>query len=490
MIRPIIQLSSLGTSVDSLGLGEGDSPSWFPLSISLASSGTNSTINVAQWKVPSTTGTTNVHVALTPKGSGGLFVGPLPDGTTAGGNTRGLLSFDLQRVRAAANQVAEGGGAVILTGENNRVTAPFQPENYGKYSAVLSGTGNLITGFGNGSAVAGRDNTFTGNSSFSPGFIFGVSNNVHNGYASSGIVTVFGSLHIGGGGDVTYLGGFHNWADGAGVGAIGNTIERSGLGGMNMTLMGAGVAAVWQGGNHFVSHGNKDRDRTEVTLTRYGTTVANAGTLNEELFSMDYPPTCTFLPAAVNTTTNVITCTNTYAANTVVRMTSTGTLPAGITVDTDLYVVNPSGSTFQVSLTSGGAAIDITTQGTGIIHTFNPAKNFGGPKWLRLLPRRLYTIEFELLQALVAPTTPAYSIRRFRGNWYQPVAWDSAPVLIGSVTAIESVGSNAGSPPAGWGYTLSETKDGLHLVGTIVNADGATRATTQFCRVVSVSMLA
>lgn len=428
-------------------------------------------------------GTTTMAITLT-----GAISGQTPDNTATGGNARGTGSLDLQRARAAANQVAENDGAVILTGENNRVTSPAGA-GYGKFTTVASGFGNTINALGNGSLCAGQDNILTGDASFGTIFVLGNNNNVNAGDSNGPVVTL-GELHIGGGANCSYLGGFHNWADGRGVGAQGNTIKRSGLGGLNMTLMGAGVAATWQGANHYTGHGNKDRDRTEATLTRNGTTVANGATLDEELFLMAYPPTCSFLPAAINTTTNVITCANSYAANTVARMTSTGTLPAPLLVDTDYYVVNPTGSNFQLSLTSGGAAIDLTTQGTGLLHTFNPATNYAGPKWMRLLPRRIYTIEFELLQALVAPTTPAYSIRRFRGNWYQPVNWDDAPVLIGSVTAIESVGSNAGSPPAGWGYTLSETKDGLHLVGTIVNADGATRATTQFCHIVSVSMLA
>lgn len=42
-----------------------------------------------------------------------------------------------------------------------------------------------------------------------------------------------------------------------------------------------------------------------------------------------------------------------------------GGLPAGLAADTYYYVVGVTANTFQLSLTPGGAAIDITTNGTG-----------------------------------------------------------------------------------------------------------------------------
>lgn len=43
-------------------------------------------------------------------------------------------------------------------------------------------------------------------------------------------------------------------------------------------------------------------------------------------------------------------------------------LPAGVTADEIYYVVGLSGATFQLSLTSGGAAIVLTTDGAGEVH--------------------------------------------------------------------------------------------------------------------------
>jgi hypothetical protein len=49
----------------------------------------------------------------------------------------------------------------------------------------------------------------------------------------------------------------------------------------------------------------------------------------------------------------------------IIRFSSTGTLPAPLNSSTDYFTVAASASSFGVSTTSGGAAIDITTQGTG-----------------------------------------------------------------------------------------------------------------------------
>lgn len=47
-----------------------------------------------------------------------------------------------------------------------------------------------------------------------------------------------------------------------------------------------------------------------------------------------------------------------------------GALPAGLSLNTDYYVIAPAANTFQLSLTLGGAVVDITTDGTGT-HTFS-----------------------------------------------------------------------------------------------------------------------
>jgi hypothetical protein len=53
----------------------------------------------------------------------------------------------------------------------------------------------------------------------------------------------------------------------------------------------------------------------------------------------------------------------------ILQFTSTGTLPAGLSADTDYYVVNATKDTFEVSLTLDGTPVTITNDGTGQ-HTY------------------------------------------------------------------------------------------------------------------------
>ncbi len=58
-----------------------------------------------------------------------------------------------------------------------------------------------------------------------------------------------------------------------------------------------------------------------------------------------------------------------------VRVSSAGVLPAGLTADTDYYIIAAADNTFQLSLTVGGAAVPITTDGTGV-HTCQTVPDF------------------------------------------------------------------------------------------------------------------
>lgn len=53
-----------------------------------------------------------------------------------------------------------------------------------------------------------------------------------------------------------------------------------------------------------------------------------------------------------------------------VHVSSTGTLPAGLSASTDYYVIDATTNTFQLSATMGGAAVDITDTGSGT-HSFH-----------------------------------------------------------------------------------------------------------------------
>jgi hypothetical protein len=61
-------------------------------------------------------------LVLTPKGNGAFILGPKPDGTTTGGNARGIKAVDLQFSRNGPTEVATGSNSVCI-GINNTSTA-------------------------------------------------------------------------------------------------------------------------------------------------------------------------------------------------------------------------------------------------------------------------------------------------------------------------------------------------------------------------------
>lgn len=63
-----------------------------------------------------------------------------------------------------------------------------------------------------------------------------------------------------------------------------------------------------------------------------------------------------------------------------VRLSTTGTLPTGLSAATDYFIRVVDANTIQLSLTSGGAAVDFTDSGTGShrIQHMTPAASPGG----------------------------------------------------------------------------------------------------------------
>lgn len=104
-----------------------------------------------------------------------------------------------------------------------------------------------------------------------------------------------------------------------------------------------------------------------------------------------------------------------FVVDQVVRFTTTGTLPAGLSLNTDYYIVTvPTADTFEVSATEGGAPVDITDAGTGT-HTathYITTIGWDGP-FMRA------TSEQALLDATVAVTEGFWSDdpTRNAGDW-------------------------------------------------------------------------
>ena len=77
--------------------------------------------------------------------------------------------------------------------------------------------------------------------------------------------------------------------------------------------------------------------------------------------------------SAVDTATEYITFSTAIATGTPVKFTSTTSLPAPLVSGTVYYIVNPVAATAQLALTVGGAAINLTTAGSGTITIYTPA---------------------------------------------------------------------------------------------------------------------
>ena len=62
---------------------------------------------------------------------------------------------------------------------------------------------------------------------------------------------------------------------------------------------------------------------------------------------------------------NIEAASHGLVAGRIVRFTTTGTLPAGLSADTDYFVISSAPSTFKVSAYPNGTTVDITDAGTG-----------------------------------------------------------------------------------------------------------------------------
>jgi len=145
------------------------------LESTISTSGTNATVNVVSLAVPSAVGSANVNLLLTPKGTGAIIAGPMPDGMATGGNARGAQAVDLQMSRSANTRVASGAGATIGGGNSNTasgsetVLAGGTNNTASGQTSVISG-GRLNTASGLYSAVIGGDqNTASGDASLAHG---------------------------------------------------------------------------------------------------------------------------------------------------------------------------------------------------------------------------------------------------------------------------------------------------------------------------------
>lgn len=121
----------------------------------------------------------NVNAAIIPKGTGAI-VADIPDGTTVGGNARGIGALDLQLAgRDNANQVAAATFSAILSGEKNQINSN------NTHSFVGSGFRNDIIGVTTTNVIVGGAGNQILNSA-NEGFCFigsGGDNKIRSGYS-------------------------------------------------------------------------------------------------------------------------------------------------------------------------------------------------------------------------------------------------------------------------------------------------------------------
>ena len=132
-------------------------------------------------------GTANIGVALTPKGTGALSA-QVPDSGTGGGNARGANAVDWQTLRNAATQVASGLGSAVLGGQRNTASDA--------YAVVAGGSNN--TASGSTSVVSGgATNTASGSSSWVPGGVLATTRGLIGAYAySAGARSTHGDAQV------------------------------------------------------------------------------------------------------------------------------------------------------------------------------------------------------------------------------------------------------------------------------------------------------
>lgn len=92
----------------------------------------------------------------------------------------------------------------------------------------------------------------------------------------------------------------------------------------------------------------------------FTTYIGNQAGLNFELSKNQ------FIPYTVDVTSNVFTVTSVYFQDDMqVYPVSSDTVPAPLVSGNNYFIINSTGLTFKLSATQGGAAIDITDDGTG-----------------------------------------------------------------------------------------------------------------------------
>lgn len=164
--------------------------------------------------------------------------------------------------------------------------------------------------------------------------------------------------------------------------------------------------------------------------------------------------------------TDIITANSHGLANTniIFLQNSGGALPTGLSANTPYYIISSTVNTFQLSLTSGGAAINFTTDGTG---TNSFSNSFKVPDLRGSFPMgagtKVNTATFDANTG-VNTGTDVITINTPANDWLQT----------GQAVALTGAGLPTGLT-AGTYYVIRVTSTTLKLASSLANAQNGTQ---------------
>jgi hypothetical protein len=132
-----------------------------------------------------------------------------------------------------------------------------------------------------------------------------------------------------------------------------------------------------------------------------------------------------------------------YSSGQRVVFTTTDTIFTGISLNTVYFVVSPSGSTFKVSLTSGGSAVTGISGGAGTqsVGALDRATIMGTASQV-FMPWETVAASYDAARAGFTPTMPNLQVESYEGGW-SPVAPTSVQCTTIGVTTPSAATASA-----------------------------------------------
>ncbi len=145
----------------------------------------------------------------------------------------------------------------------------------------------------------------------------------------------------------------------------------------------------------------------------------------------------------------------------IIFVTTTGTLPAGLSVNTPYYVRDSTTNTFKVSTSAGGSAVDITSTGSGV-HSFYNSVKVPDLRGTTPIGQGTKTLTFTFLDAAVNTGTDVITV-------------DSNDTLhTGQAVALTTSGVLPTGLSATTYYIIRTSATTIKLATTVANANAGT----------------